>query len=861
MEKLLGSKFGPYEIVAALGAGGMGEVYRAKDTRLKREVAIKILSGQDVIDPEREQRFQREAQAASALNHPNILVVHDVGRENGTSYIVSELVDGESLRKVIDKGQQSVKYLLDVAVQIADGLSAAHQAGITHRDLKPENIMVNRNNRVKILDFGLAKLRTSEIGNEDDITVSRNISQTGIIRGTVSYMSPEQASGKHIDFRSDQFSFGLILYEMATGKKAFIRNSPAETLSAIINEEPVAISSMNSKIPLPLRWLTERCLAKDPRQRYDSTLDLYHELRNLRDHLSETTSPLEVTTFRQISRPIRLSHIMMMGTILLSLLYLAFFVGRKTAVVEEAVEKPLPMYQQLTFRRGNINSARFTPDGNTVIYSAAWEADPYKIFSMRPGSPESMPLALPPAKLFSVASTGELAVLLEQNILAQVPLLGGTPREILRNVYAADWSQQDGKLLVAQSTGTKRRIEFPIGKLLFESSGLGAHPRVSPKGDFIAFADPDLVVVDASGKETRFGVHAIHGLAWSPTGDEIWVVSTEEGTKDLPQRVSSALRVVNLQGEFRTIMETPARMELHDLSGNGEALFSLGTVRVECRGTPTGQTEERDFTWFDGSFAFSLSADGRMMLIREIGVAGGEQGLVYVRRTDNDSPPVLIGEGLSMALSPDGSSVLALKFGDPPVMKVLPVGQGSVRSLAPGKITKYAYRGAAFFPDGKRVLLRGMEPGHGWRLYTQNIDEGEPLPVTPDDVVDTPGLINAISPDGKLIVAVARDQNLYAYPVEGGTPNQIPGFQSEDSVIRWSADGKSLYVYNREVFPIRIYRLNISTGRRDLWKEIFPPDQAGVPWGAVVLLTADGKNYFYSYNRELNNLYLAKGLE
>jgi serine/threonine protein kinase/Tol biopolymer transport system component len=287
----LPSKLGVYEILSPLGAGGMGEVYRARDPRLRRDVAVKILPADAVTDSERRKRFEQEAQAASALNHPNILVVHDFGEDNGIHYLVSELVQGESLRKLLQSGSLSIRKLLGIAVQISDGLAAAHQAGIVHRDLKPENIMVTPENRVKILDFGLAKL--AQTGTEEAETVSHVLSQSAVIRGTIPYMSPEQAAGKTIDFRSDQFSFGLILYEMATGRRAFQKDTGVQVLSAIISEEPAPISSLNAATPAPLRWIIERCLNKDPRQRYDSTADLYRELQNLKDHLSEATVTAE----------------------------------------------------------------------------------------------------------------------------------------------------------------------------------------------------------------------------------------------------------------------------------------------------------------------------------------------------------------------------------------------------------------------------------------------------------------------------------------------------------------------------------------------------------------------------------------
>src|SRR5215831_7813755 len=288
-----GSRLGPYEVLAPLGAGGMGEVYRARDTRLGREVAIKVLPAGLSADPERLKRFEREARSASSLNHPNIVTIYDIGAEGGVSYIAMELVKGEQLRaELVRGGSLPVRQILQIGSQIAEGLAKAHAAGIVHRDLKPENVMLTEDGHVKILDFGLAKLtqpETSSGGTTMAPTVSGATSE-GVILGTVGYMSPEQATGGTVDYRSDQFSLGSILYELATGRRAFQRASAPQTLTAIIQDEPEAIATLNPKVPAPLRWIVERCLGKSPKQRYASTEDLARELATVRDHLSEATS-------------------------------------------------------------------------------------------------------------------------------------------------------------------------------------------------------------------------------------------------------------------------------------------------------------------------------------------------------------------------------------------------------------------------------------------------------------------------------------------------------------------------------------------------------------------------------------------
>ncbi len=294
------SRLGPYEIRSTLGVGGMGEVYRAHDPRLHRDVAIKVLREDGAATDDGRNRFEREARAVAALNHPNIVGVHDFGVANGQQYIVEELVEGESLRSLLMEKPLPLRKLLDIATQVADGLAAAHTAGIAHRDLKPENIMLAKDGRVRILDFGLARhTRTTSSADRDpsdlDATAtfatdphgSENLTHTGIVLGTANYMSPEQALGRSSDYRSDQFSFGLILYELATGKRAFTRPSSVETMAAIVSDEAPAL---DEKLPPPLRWIIDRCLQKDPGQRYESTRDLHREMRDLRDHFSEAFS-------------------------------------------------------------------------------------------------------------------------------------------------------------------------------------------------------------------------------------------------------------------------------------------------------------------------------------------------------------------------------------------------------------------------------------------------------------------------------------------------------------------------------------------------------------------------------------------
>ena len=361
MATQLPSHFGPYDVVSLLGVGGMGEVYRARDPRLKRDVAIKVLAHAGT-HPAQYRRLLDEAQAASALNHPNIVTVYDVGTENGVPYVVSELVEGTSLRALASRAPLPVREVLDLAVQMADGLAAAHQAGITHRDLKPENVMVTRDGRVKILDFGLALVGRPGVADE-----AETMSQGGLrLAGTVPYMSPEQARGATVDFRTDQFSLGLTLYELVTGRRAFRAETAAQVLAAILDDEAEPIAKINPKVPAPVRWVIERCLAKDARQRYDATADLTRELRTLRDRVAEFSPPADIAP----GAPRRRGRAVAVAA--LGVIVAIAVIGLLVRVARDASNIRLDQYRWTPFATdaGYQGSPAWSPDGKTLAYVA-----------------------------------------------------------------------------------------------------------------------------------------------------------------------------------------------------------------------------------------------------------------------------------------------------------------------------------------------------------------------------------------------------------------------------------------------------------------------------------------------------------
>jgi serine/threonine protein kinase/Tol biopolymer transport system component len=849
----------------------MGEVYRARDQRLRRDVAIKVLAADLSADADRRKRFEQEARAASSLNHPNIVTIHDIGSADGTVYIAMEHIDGRTLRDLQHEGPLPARKLLDLAFQIADGLAKAHSAGIVHRDLKPENIMVTRDGVVKILDFGLAKLLLREEGLSGDSATAIEETRPGTVLGTVGYMSPEQASGKPIDYRSDQFSLGSILYEVATGKRAFQRATTAETLTAIIREEAEPIGKINAGVPAPFRWIVERCLAKDPEGRYASTRDLASDVRSIREHLSEasvsgeTSSPVPVAAAAPPRRRGRSSFFRaaLTAAALLAALAAGMLLQKRLS------RSSPPSYQQITFGSGTIRSARFAPDGQTIVYSVAWDGNPLKLYLKHPSSPDSLPLELPSSNLLGISPTGEMAIALDcrsnhpgvcAGTLARAALTGGAPRGVAEGIQETDWAADGEKFLVVRDAAGKSRLEFPLGKTLYETSGHISYARFSPRGDRIAFLDHPfplddagtVAVVDLSGKKTTLtGKWASeHGLAWARSGDEVWFSATEAGA-------NRSLYAVTLAGKLRVVARVPGGLKLHDIARSGRVLLTRESPRVGIRGILAGDERERDMSFLDYSFASDLASDGKTLLFDEEGEAGGANYTVFLRKSDR-SPVVRLGEGNALALSPDMKWALSIIPAPNSPFLLLPTGTGEHRKLMTEGIG--AEQAAAWLPDSKRILFAGSEAGHGLRLYVLGLDGGKARAVTPEGIaVGLPGF--AITSDGKNVAAIGPDRNGVLYPVDGGSPRPLAGLAEGEFPLRFSPDDRSLYVWKRGDVPARVSKVDVATGRREVWKELLPADPAGVERISNVLVAPDGKSYAYCYARLLSDLFVVEGLK
>jgi Tol biopolymer transport system component len=525
-----------------------------------------------------------------------------------------------------------------------------------------------------------------------------------------------------------------------------------------------------------------------------------------------------------------------------------------------------PSFQQITFGSGTIHSARFAPDGQTIVYSAAWDGNPRKLFLKHPSSPEALPLELPSANLLSISPSGEMAIAVDcrlahpsvcEGTMARAALTGGSPRDVAEHIQEASWAPDGSNLLVVRDISGKARIEFPIGKILYETTGYISDAHLSPKGDSIAFMDHPysqddsgtVDLLDLTGKKTTLTSrwNKEGGLAWSPSGREIWFTATDTGA-------NQSLYAVTPSGKVRVIIRVPGGIKLQDVARNGRVLLARGASRVGTLGLLQGDSRERDLSWLDYSFVADISTDGQTLLFDEEGEAGGANYTVYVRKAG--SPVVKLGEGAALSLSRDGRWALAALSSPKPFFMLLPTGAGEPKRLTMDTVTPE--QAAAWLPDG-RILFAANEAKRGVRLFVQSVDGGKPRAITPEGIGTAfPGF--AISPDGKLVAAIGSDRKGMLFRIDGGGSRPISGIIDGEFPLRFGEDGHSLFVWKRDL-PARVYRVDLETGKRDLWKELMPVDPGGVERISNVVVTPDAKSYAYTFSRLLSDLFVVEGLD
>jgi serine/threonine protein kinase/dipeptidyl aminopeptidase/acylaminoacyl peptidase len=875
---MIGETISHYRVIEKLGGGGMGVVYKAEDTRLGRFVALKFLPDEVARQLPVLDRFRREARAASALNHPNICTIYDIGEEDGRAFLAMEYLEGQTLKHRIDGKPLPIDLVLDLGIQIADALDAAHAKGIVHRDIKPANIFITKTRQAKLLDFGLAKVDTRrDLNATSDAETMKDLTSPGSALGTVAYMSPEQARGEELDGRTDLFSLGATLYEMTTGKQAFDGNTSAVIFESILNRNPVPSHQLNPDLPPQFERILDRSLEKDRDLRYQSAAEMRAEMKILKRTLDSqrtaaaqgssvsssgtTTAPLAIPPPVAKRGGVRPYAIAAAGAALLAGLAVGWFLHAANSRTE------LPVYRQLTFRRGTIRSARFTPNGQSVVYGAAWEGKPTELFITSPESPQSRSLQRHGEELMSISSTSDIALLTNVNvtgtytqsgILARMPINGGDPREILDGVQWADWSPDGKQLAIVRDLGGKNRLEFPIGKVIHESPGWISNPRVSPDGDRVAFIEHPQPGDDSGGVHVinRQGTDKIladnfltvEGLAWAPDGKEIWYTSsTNVGN-------GRSLNAVTLSGHDRIIARVPASLQLEDISQNGLVLLSRQSWRRELSGLIAGMPKEQDFSWLDYSFPAEMAADGKRLLFDEEGVGGGGGYSIYLRKTDEESA-VRLGDGESVSLSPDGKWVLGLTMSSPAQLILLPSGAGEPQQITHDGLY---HSWARWLPDSQGIVFTAKQEGHGARVFVQKSINGSATPVSPEGIDP---LVIALAPDGSQVAGVGPDGKAYLYSLTGGPTKPVSGFLPSEQPIEWSADGKSLYVYQPGEFPAKVYQVDLSTGKRTLWRTLAPADPAGVSQIGPIVMTPNGSSYIYGYHRTLSDLYLVEGLK
>ncbi len=820
---MVGKQLGAYEIVARIGAGGMGEVFRARDPRVGRDVAIKILPASFAADRDRLARFEQEARAAAALNHPNLITLYELGTHDGAPFMVMELLEGSTLREVLDAGRMPMRKAVDAAVQIAHGLAAAHEKGIIHRDLKPENIFVTSDGRVKLLDFGLAKLRAPE---PTDMTIEKRASletTPGTIIGTPGYMSPEQVRGAALDHRTDIFSFGSVLYEMLSGRRAFQSDTAADTISAVLHGDPPELTESSPSFDR----LVRHCLEKNPAERFQSMRDVAFDLQNVSTASTQVAAPRIRRTW---IRP-AIEALLVIALIALAILW---WRARNP--------RDLPSFRRVTFGRGFVGNALFSPGAENFLYSAAWGNQPLRLYEGRFDSAERRDLGLE-AELYAISKNGEMAIG-QDDVLLRVPLTGGSKRPVANDIHAA-WWMPDGTLGGLRGYGSELRVEHPLGKVIYRTSdSLDVRPSRDGTRYAIAFRSAvGLLDLRGNVKTLSSGWSTVHGIAWSPDGKEIWFTAAKTGS-------DRALWAVDLDGDVRLLARGAGALSIKDVAGDGRALVARmdRSGRVEVS-TPQGS---RDLSWLDFSNLADVSRDGTKVLFTEDAEGGGARHSVYLRDVDG-SPAVRLGDGTALSLSNDGAWAATVLPNDPQQLVLLPTGVGEPRVLPRVGVQHSIVR---WLPDGKRFMVSGSEAGKPFRTWVEDL-EGHIRPVTPENQWSA-----VLSADGRYCFSVPRNGVITMFPIDGGPAKEIRGAPDGRVIVSASTDSRYLFfaIGASAAEPFRVERFEIATGKIEPWRELKIADPVGAQGIDNLEISGDGSVIAYAYRRFVSDLYLVDGL-
>ena len=846
----------------------MGEVYRARDSRLDRDVAVKILPQSVAADPERLARFDREAKAVAALSHPNILALHDAGTEDGTTYAVTELLEGETLRDRLNHGALPVRKAVDVAIQIARGLTAAHAKGLVHRDLKPENVFLVADGQVKILDFGLAK--TAEPGDSAATATQMAMTDPGTVLGTVGYMAPEQVRGHALDARTDLFALGTVLYEMVAGQRAFRRDTAAETMTAILREDVPDLPAPQAAQAPALDRIIRHCLEKNPVERFQSARDVAFALEALSGTSASTTSPQSSGAVAIVPAPAARST---SGILAAALAVVVVAAAAAWAMGYVHLGRALPAgaaltdltYQQVTFDEGFVFAARFARDGRTVVYSADWENQTRDVFVTSLDNPGARALGHKGADLLALAPDGALAILVDSTILgspygrrgtiARTSLTGGAARKELDRVGFAEFAP-DGTLAVTRRFQHRQVLEWPQGTVFVDAPGAVPSPRIAPSGQQIAYFHCDSAgcTVRISDKTKKILAESRPysdwwGLAWAPGGNEVWysVVADTSG-------VRCSVYAMDLAGKERLLFTLPGAFTLHDVSADGRVLASFDQVATRLEWRESASAVPRDISWKEGGRLVDVSPDG-VVLFGETGNSAGPGGSAYLRDVEAGEPVRLSG-GIPIAVTDDGRTALVSTLVKPFKLSLVPTS-GLAQPLDVGEVDGFG--GARWLTDGRLLLTIRRSPRDKWSVFVRPAAGGPLVPLLPAGFVLTP---RAVSPDGNHLAVSDETAQLRICTIPGAGLAEcqpLTGTVAEEIVAGWSADSRSVYVYKQYPTPIRIDRVEIATGRRELFTTLQTAD-AAVSGVIIVYVTPKGA-LFYNYMRNRSVLFSISGVK
>ncbi len=823
MPLLPGAKLDGYEVLGLLGSGGMGEVYRARDPVLKREVAIKVLPSFVSRDPDRLRRFEQEAQAAAALNHPNILAVHRFGVFEGAPYLVSELLVGDTLRQQLGRGPLLVRKAIDYGVQIAHGLAAAHDKGIVHRDLKPENLFVTKEGRIKILDFGLAKLIQPPTTSDGDMPTLTHQTIPGLVMGTVGYMSPEQVRGKGVDHRTDIFAFGAVLYEMLCGVRAFHRGTDVEIMTAILNDDPPTISQVLPTAPPGLQRVVHRCLEKNPEQRFQSASDLAFALEALSE--SGTSSGVAVTApgRRWPQRALAWSG----GLIGVAALVVVFYSHRASREGHSGLRLT---HRQVTFV-GDAYSPAISPDGRSVAYVTRTGTEQKLMLQDLSGGPNLELLhgqhldgptwSLDGSKLmlYVTSSQGEKGIFV-------ISRLGGAPRLVARGTYGC-WVPDGAQLvtsaenpefgirLVNISTGEEKHIPAPGYQWLV---GLACSAKTGMLLLLTQTADKNQIwSMKLDGTEQRKLIEAESGITirsavWSPAGDAVYYLRQEGDTTELIR-----LPVSDQSREASVLLSGLETGDYFTLSADGSQLAytrsqSYSNLWLVELPAPGSAAEVREKPLTSGTLSYHapvISPDSRSVAFT---IGSDTKGNVYKMAVDGGEPVQLTSfEAVgtwSPAWSPDGGRIAFISSqGGTPKVWVVNAEGGAARRLDKTDDT-YSNHFLAWSPSPD--ILYAKKDMHNLRRL--NVETQEESPLLPEDARGWLTRKPVFSPDCKKIATYwnrKESSGAWLITLENFSTSLLYPFVVP---FGWSSDGKFVYAFSnpgdfgggREILQIKL---------------------------------------------------------